>query len=68
MDINEGLSGSYDLIQMRCISNGIKDINSTIKELQSSLKPGLGLLLLLDGDAEYVFHSVPDPPIFLMTR
>ncbi|PVF93103.1 hypothetical protein CPB86DRAFT_790500 [Serendipita vermifera] len=51
-DINRGMSqfhGQYDMIQMRCVMGGIIDIESTVKEVLLSLKPG-GLLMIIDGD------------------
>jgi SAM-dependent methyltransferase len=51
-DITLGMShfaNSMDLVHMRCVSGGIRDMDKTLQELQLCLKPG-GLLLVVDGD------------------
>ncbi|KAG8825270.1 hypothetical protein FRC17_008769, partial [Serendipita sp. 399] len=51
-DINLGLvhlRDSFDLIHMRCVMGGIKDMRKTLEEIQACLKPG-GMLVVIDGD------------------
>ena len=51
-DVNSGLGhleGQIDLVQMRCMSSGLKDVEKTGVEMQRCLKPG-GLLLAIEGD------------------
>ncbi|CAG8720041.1 13107_t:CDS:2, partial [Acaulospora colombiana] len=51
-DINNGLShfyDQYDLVHLRCVMGGIKNIDESIVELQKCLKPG-GVLLIIEGD------------------
>ncbi|KAG8825267.1 hypothetical protein FRC17_008766 [Serendipita sp. 399] len=51
-DINLGLAhfkDSFDLIHMRCVMGGIKDMRKTLEEVQACLKPG-GMLVIIDGD------------------
>ncbi|KAG8816467.1 hypothetical protein FRC17_000325 [Serendipita sp. 399] len=58
-DINLGLvhfRDSFDLIHMRCVLGGIKDIRKTLEDIQTCLKPG-GMLVLIDGD----FRMYKDP-------
>jgi SAM-dependent methyltransferase len=51
-DINDGMKqffGQFDMIQMRCVGSGIKDIYKSLEELLLSLKPG-GFITIIDGD------------------
>lgn len=51
-DINNGMEqfyGQFDVIQMRCVAGGIKDIHDTLTPLLLSLKPG-GFITIIDGD------------------
>ncbi|PVF93106.1 S-adenosyl-L-methionine-dependent methyltransferase [Serendipita vermifera] len=51
-DINNGMSqfrDQFDMIQMRCVGSGIRDIYKTFEELVRSLKPG-GFITIIDGD------------------
>ncbi|KAG8835431.1 hypothetical protein FRC17_003330 [Serendipita sp. 399] len=51
-DVNLGLvhfKDSFDLIHMRCVMGGIKDMRKTLEEIQACLKPG-GILVVIDGD------------------
>jgi SAM-dependent methyltransferase len=51
-DINNGMKqfyGQFDMIQMRCVGSGIKDIYKSFNELLLSLKPG-GFITIIDGD------------------
>ena len=52
-DITLGLDhfeAQFDLVHMRCVSGGIRDIDKTLVDLQKCLNPG-GLLIVVDGDA-----------------
>jgi SAM-dependent methyltransferase len=58
-DITLGLghfAGQIDLVHMRCVSGGIRDIDKTLQELQQCLKPG-GLLIVVDGDGRAVLSE-----------
>jgi SAM-dependent methyltransferase len=51
-DINSGMEKFYnqfDIIQLRCVSSGIKSMDNSTEELLRSLKPG-GFLTIIDGD------------------
>jgi hypothetical protein len=51
-DINHGMEqfyGQFDVVQMRCVSGGIKSIDKTVDEVLQSLKPG-GFVTIIDGD------------------
>lgn len=51
-DITLGLdhfAEQIDLVHMRCVAGGLRDIDQTMSDLQKCLKPG-GLLLIVDGD------------------
>jgi hypothetical protein len=51
-DINFGLShfyDQYDVVHVRCVMGGIKDMDQSIVEFQKCLKPG-GILLIIEGD------------------
>ncbi|CAG8654539.1 12760_t:CDS:2, partial [Acaulospora colombiana] len=61
-DINLGLShfyDQYDVVHVRCVSGGIKDMDRTIVEYQKCLKPG-GVLLIIEGD--YNIHETKEKP------
>lgn len=56
-DINQGLSrlhGQYDLVFIRAVGMGLKDVGKTLADLQECAKPG-GLVIWIDGD--YDFYS-----------
>jgi chemotaxis methyl-accepting protein methylase len=52
-DINHGLAETYenyfDVIHMRCVMAGIKDMKVTLHDLERCMRPG-GLLVVMDGD------------------
>jgi hypothetical protein len=52
-DINHGLAEAYenhfDVIHMRCVMAGIKDMNVTLHDLELCMRPG-ALLIVVDGD------------------
>ncbi|PVF94108.1 hypothetical protein CPB86DRAFT_713818 [Serendipita vermifera] len=51
-DINNGLShfyDQYDVVHLRCVMGGIKDVDQSIVEFQKCLKPG-GVLVIIEGD------------------
>jgi ubiquinone/menaquinone biosynthesis C-methylase UbiE len=52
-DINHGLAEAYenhfDVIHMRCVMAGIKDMKVTLHDLERCMRPG-GLLVVVDGD------------------
>ncbi|KAG8798943.1 hypothetical protein FRC16_006183, partial [Serendipita sp. 398] len=51
-DVNLGLThfqDSFDLVHMRCVMGGIKDLRKTLEEMQTCVKPG-GILIVIDGD------------------
>jgi trans-aconitate methyltransferase len=54
-DINLGLThfyDQYDVVHVRCVIGGIKNMDETIVEFQKCLKPG-GVLIVMDGDHIY---------------
>ncbi|PVF94115.1 S-adenosyl-L-methionine-dependent methyltransferase [Serendipita vermifera] len=61
-DVNLGLShfyDQYDVVHVRCVSGGIKDMDQTIVEYQRCLKPG-GVLLIIEGD--YNMYETKEKP------
>lgn len=51
-DLNDDLSryyGFFDIIHLRSVIPGLKDVEKTFKELELCLKPG-GLLIVINGD------------------
>lgn len=68
-DVNDGLGhyhGQFDVIHMRGVMTGIKDIEKTVEALQLCLKPG-GLLILMCGDlrlyGEDLIHAAKIPDL-----
>jgi SAM-dependent methyltransferase len=58
-DINLGLdhfAGQFDLIHIRLVGSGLKDIHKSMSDIEKCLKPG-GLVLWLDIDYDLYLHS-----------